>query len=83
MALYTKTCECSLVVGGISMLFSQNVSLRSFRLLKRALVFSPPKEMLLMRFYCCAMSPTQKSSISPTPPLYALFMPSRNSIKAI
>lgn len=45
MALYTKTCECSWVVRGISMLFlfSQNTCL-SFRLEKESSSLSSPKE---------------------------------------
>lgn len=84
MALYTKTCGCSLVVRGISMLFFLKILLLSLSVHKRSLLLSLlPKQMLQMRCYYAAMSPTQKSSISPTPPLYALFIPSRNSIKAI
>lgn len=58
--------------------------LLSLSVYNKSLLLSPLlKEMLQMRCYYVAMSPTQKSSISPTPPLYALFIPSRNSIKAI
>lgn len=83
MALYTKTCECSLVVRRISMLSSTTIHF-SLLIYRRACFFHLlPKEMLHVRIYYVAISPTQKSSISPTPPLYAFFIPSRNSIKAI
>lgn len=44
MALYTKTCKCSWVVRGISMLFVFLKILLSFRLEKESSSFSSPKE---------------------------------------